>query len=80
LVKMNRGEGWEAVYHRAVLEVDRQKVLEHIVAARQAIGERLQGLTENPNHRAERQQIEDALRASAVLEREAQTWPQLQNK
>jgi hypothetical protein len=37
-------ESWEAAYHRAVLEVDRQKMLERILAARQAISYRLQGL------------------------------------
>jgi hypothetical protein len=67
-------ESWEAAYHRAVLEVDRQKMLERILAARQAISYRLQGLYGDPNHRGERQQIEDALRAFAVLEAEAEKW------
>jgi hypothetical protein len=71
---MNRSEKWEAVYHRAVLEADRHKMPERIVAARRAIGERLQGLAGNPNHHAERQQVEDALRALAVLEGEAKHW------
>ena len=43
-------ENWEAAYHRAVLEVDRQKMLERIVAARQAISDRLQGLYGDPDH------------------------------
>jgi len=65
---------WEPVYHRAVLEVDRQKMPERIVAARQAISNRLQGLYGNPDHHAEREQIEDALRALAVLEAEIRNW------
>lgn len=74
---INSGEKWEEVYYRAVLEVDRQKMPERIVVARQAIEGRLQGLIGDPDHHAERHQIEDALRALAVLEREAQAWPQL---
>ena len=65
---------WEPVYHRAVLEVDRQKMPERIVVARLAISNRLQGLHGNPDHHGERQQIEDALRALAVLEAEVRNW------
>ena len=43
-------ENWEAAYHRAVLEVDRQRMPERIVAARQAITDRLQGLYGDPDH------------------------------
>ena len=68
------GEKWEGAYHRAVLEVDRQIMPERIAAARQAIGERLRELTGDPDHHAERQQVEDALRALAVLEAEAGSW------
>ena len=67
-------EKWEATYHRAVLEVDRQRMPERIVAARQAISNRLQDLNGDPDHHGERQQIEDALKALAVLEDEARTW------
>jgi hypothetical protein len=62
---------WEVVYHCAVLEVDRQLIPERIVAARQAIRERLRALTGDPDHHAERKQLEDALRALAVLKAEA---------
>ena len=71
---MNRSEKWEAVCHRALLEVDGQKMPERIVAARRAIGERLRGLVGDPDHHAERHQVEDALRALAVLEDEARNW------
>ena len=67
-------ENWEAAYHRAVLEVDRQRMPERIVAARQAITDRLQGLYGDPDHYGERQQIEDALRALSVLEAEVRNW------
>ena len=67
-------ENWEASYHRTVLEVDRQRMPERIVAARQAIADRLQGLYRNPDHHGERQKIEDALRALAVLETEVRNW------
>ena len=69
-----RNNNWETAYHRAVLEVDRQKMPERIVAAHQAISNRLQGLYGNPDHHAEREQIEDALRALAVLEAEIRNW------
>jgi hypothetical protein len=74
LEDINPVKKWEAVYHRAVLEVDGKKMPELIAAARQAIEERLQGLAGNPNHHAERQQVEDALRALTVLEWEAKHW------
>ena len=53
---------------------DRQLAIFRIVAARQAISNRLQGLYGNPDHHAEREQIEDALRALAVLEAEIRNW------
>ena len=67
-------EKWETAYHSAVLEVDRQKMPERIIAARQAITDRLRGLYGDPDHHGERQQIEDALKALAVLEAEAEKW------
>jgi hypothetical protein len=70
----HRDEKWQEVYHRAVLEVDYQKMPERIVAARRAIGERLRGLVGDPNHHAERHQVEDALRALAILEAETKHW------
>lgn len=70
----NRGEKWQEIYHRAVLEVDCQKMPERIVAARRAIGERLRSLVGDPDHHAERHQVEDALRALAVLEGEVRNW------
>ncbi len=42
-------EKWEATYHRAVLEVDRQRMPERIVAARQAMSNRLQDLNGDPD-------------------------------
>jgi len=65
---------WETAYHRAVLEVDRQKMPGRIVAARQAISYRLQRLYGDPDHQGERQQIEGALRGLAVLEAEVRNW------
>jgi hypothetical protein len=47
----NEQRKWEEVCHRAVLEVDREKMPERIVAARQAIGSRSQGLYGNPTIR-----------------------------
>ena len=68
-------EEWDEFYLLAAKETDRKKMPERIVAARQAIGERWRrGLVGCPNHHAERQQVEDALRALATLELEARSW------
>jgi hypothetical protein len=56
-------EKWVNFYHRAALERDGKKMPKRIVAARQAIGERLQDSTEPE----ERHRIEDALRGLDVL-------------
>ncbi len=56
-------EKWVDFYHRAVLERDGKKTPKRIVAARKAIGERLQDSTEPE----ERHRIEDALRGLDVL-------------
>ena len=66
---------WTEAHHLAVLEGDGWKMPERIVAARQAINDRLQELSGDPDHHAEKQQIEDARRALVLLEAEATEWP-----
>jgi hypothetical protein len=75
---------WEVAYLRAALEVDGQKVPERIVAAREAVAGRLKDLEGNPDHHAERHEMESALAALTCLEDEVRIWPtattQLRNK
>ena len=65
---------WEELYLRTILEVNAHKMPERITATRQAISGRLHDLEHDSDHHAERQQIEDALRALAVLECETERW------
>lgn len=64
-------QSWEEKYVQTLLEVNGQKMPERIVATRAAIAGRLRDLEHDSDHHAERQKIEDALRALSVLEGEA---------
>jgi hypothetical protein len=63
---------WEDIYLSAVREVDPQKMPERIAAARQAIQERLPAAQNGDP--AERERMEHALSALAVLETESKSW------
>ena len=62
---------------QTIMEANGQKMPERITATRQAISGRLHDLEHDSDHHAERHQIEDALRALAVLEVESQQWAEL---
>ena len=66
---------WEVAYLRAALEVDSQKIPERIVAAREAVAGRLLDLEGNPDHHAERHEMESALAVLTCLEDEVKIWP-----
>ena len=68
-------EDWVELYLTAALEVDGEKMPERIVAARDAVADRVQALKGNPDHHAERHEIESALAALTSLEDEASIWP-----
>jgi hypothetical protein len=70
-----RMENWADVYRMAVTETDVDEVPARIAAVRHAIARRLQELLIDSDHHAERQAIENALRAMQVLERESLDWP-----
>jgi hypothetical protein len=72
--QMNRGEKWQEVYHRTVLEVDGEKMPKRIAGARRAMGKRLQALVGDIDRTEERQQIGNALGALAILELEIRSW------
>jgi hypothetical protein len=66
---------WADMYRMAVTETDVDKVPARIAAVRHAIARRLQELRTESDHCAERQVIENALRAMQVLETESRDWP-----
>jgi hypothetical protein len=68
-------DNWVESYLTAALEVDGEKMPGRIVAARDAMADRLQDLKGNPDHHAERHEIESALAALTGLEEEASIWP-----
>ena len=68
-------EAWVESYHTAALEVDGKKMPERIVAARDAVADRLQDPKGNPDHHAERHEIESALAALTSIDDEASIWP-----
>ena len=62
---------WQKPYHEALIEVDENKLGERLSAAQAAISKRLQALSGDPNHHAERQAIQDALASIRVLKRDS---------
>jgi hypothetical protein len=61
---------WQKPYQEALLEVDDDKLAELLSAAQAAICKRLQAISGDSNHHAERQAIEDALAFIRVLKRD----------
>jgi len=53
-----------------MLELDSEKLPERIVAARKAVQWRLKDIQGDPDHHAEREEIEYALNNLRILERE----------
>jgi hypothetical protein len=65
---------WDELYMRTILKVNGHRMPERITVTRQAISGRLHDLEHDSDHHAERQQIENALKALSVLEIETQGW------
>jgi hypothetical protein len=61
---------WEPEFRAALLEPDREKLLERIELAEAAIFRRIQGLSASANDRDERRAIEDALSGLRTLKKE----------
>jgi hypothetical protein len=61
---------WEPEFRAALLEPDREKLLERIELAEAAIFSRIQGLSASANDREERRAIEDALSGLRTLKKE----------
>jgi hypothetical protein len=58
---------WEAEFHGAVLEFDREKLFEKIQKFETAVFARLQELASDSDHHAERQAISDATATLSTL-------------
>jgi len=65
----NRNPAWREVYQRALLELDKEKLPDLIVAAEAAIYNRLRAISGDSNHSAEGQDIANALSSLRVLKR-----------
>src|SRR5262245_2559700 len=61
---------WQQDYQAALLELDPQKLLERVAEVEAVIFKRLQAISHNPDHVAERQAIDDALASLRVLKTE----------
>jgi hypothetical protein len=62
-------QDWKEVYRAAVLETDQHKLVDKIDLAISVLTERLLDASSSPEHRSERQRIEDALRTLDVIRR-----------
>ena len=71
---------WQPEYQAALLELASEKLLERVQAAETAIFKRLQALSQNPGHSAERQAIEDALGSLRFLKRSSLGFPDWEKK
>jgi hypothetical protein len=71
---------WQNEYRAALLELDRQKLSERVTAAEAAIYKRLQTISQNSDHQAERQAIQDAMAALRLLMKERLNFPDWEKK
>ena len=62
---------WQASLSQALLEVDESRVKARIAEAEAAIGNRLQTILQEPNNRAERLALSDALASLRILKKES---------
>ena len=71
---------WQSEYQAALLELDREKLLQRVQTAESAIFNRLQALSQSSGHDAERQAIADALANLRVLKSEKLGFPDWEKK
>jgi hypothetical protein len=68
-------QGWVAVYHLALLEIDRARMPARLNDARHEMFDRIEELRDlSGSHDGEHQAIQDALANIRALEREQQQW------
>jgi len=71
---------WQHEYKAALLELNRERLLERVTAAETAIFNRAQAMSQSADGNAERQAIEDALANLRVLKRDNLGFPDWEKK
>ena len=66
---------WQHELQAALMEHDREKLLEQVTAAEAAIFNRLQAISQSQDHEAERHAIQDALARLRILKRDSLGFP-----
>jgi hypothetical protein len=66
---------WQTLLQEALLELDRDKLKQRVQAAETTIFQRLQEISQDSDHQAERQAIEDGLSSLRFLKRESLGFP-----
>jgi hypothetical protein len=71
---------WQNEFQAAILELDREKLEERVMAAETAIFKRLQAIAQSSDHSSEREAIEDALSSLRTLKRNELRFPDWEEK
>ena len=71
---------WSLKCREALLEADPKKLAERVAEAEMAIFGRLQQLSRTQDAHAERQEIEDAIRALRVIKRDRLNFPDWESR
>jgi hypothetical protein len=71
---------WQNEFQAAILELDREKLEERVMAAETAIFKRLQAIAQSSDHSGEREAIEDALSSLRTLKRNELRFPDWEEK
>ena len=71
---------WQRPVQEAMLELDRDKLRALVAEAEAAIFNRLQAISQDTHHTAERQAIADALASLRVVKRESLQFPDWEKK
>ena len=71
---------WQRPVHEALVELDREKLKVRVAEAEAAIFQRLQALSQNPDHSAELQALSDAVASLRVVKRETLDFPEWEKK
>jgi hypothetical protein len=71
---------WPIKYQEALLETDREKLSERVAEAEAAIFERLLQMGPVQDEHAEREAIQDAIRALRVIKRDRLGFPDWESK
>jgi hypothetical protein len=67
---------WQRPVHEALVELDMEKLKVRVAAAEAAIFQRLQALSQIPDHSNERQALSDAVASLRVVKRETLAFPE----